>query len=86
MFFSFRGAFVSHCGRYVIVGARETHKNNTLYYCDLNSLSEGISGIEQINLIMRSNLVNTNMLKMNHWREYSVPVILVLTNNFNIFA
>lgn len=39
------GAIVSDCGRYLIVIIREGCQDNLLYFCDLKSLSNGITGI-----------------------------------------
>ncbi|KAG8183398.1 hypothetical protein JTE90_008300 [Oedothorax gibbosus] len=46
------GAYVSHCGRYVIVGVRESTKNNMVFFCDLNSLPDGITGLLPLKTIV----------------------------------
>ena len=41
-----RRAEVSDCGRYVVLDIREgTNPVNRLWYCDLEALSEGITGM-----------------------------------------
>ncbi|XP_067132540.1 prolyl endopeptidase [Centruroides vittatus] len=46
------GAVVSDCGRYLIVIIREGCKDNLLYFCDLKSLPNGITGILPLTTIV----------------------------------
>lgn len=46
------GAEVTDCGRYVIIGIREGCQDNLLYFCDLNTLDNGITGILPLTCII----------------------------------